>query len=149
MANYYDREFHRIPFDKWKALRRDSEYCTVRLYDNGSVKVFAKWLGMVENPNSTFPEYYPIFRLNVENYGSNGLLRYDPVEHGKMFKTENLVVAAYERFVERWTESYSDENGNFVEADNLLTPPPPPNPDAPDSDFSSVKGINIDDVGAW
>jgi hypothetical protein len=49
------------------------------------------------------------------------------------------------------TASHRNADGEFEEEDNSLTPPPPPDPDAPSSDVSHIKGIDLGDgdIGAW
>lgn len=146
---YYDREGFKISRERWSEFGNDDDYCTVRAFDNGAVKVTLVWLGRVDTLKDQWDFMYPIFRLNVANYNSNGELVADPVDDGKTFRLEREGIEAYEAFVAKWTESYLDDDGELVEVDNDIAPPPPPNPDAPASDVASVKGVEIDDVGAW
>jgi hypothetical protein len=92
-----------------------------------------------------------MFALCVGNYNANGDIKEDPVENGKTFAYEKDGIAAYEAFLERWTASHRNADGEFEEEDNALTPPPPPNPDAPSSDVAQFKGIDLGDgdIGAW
>lgn len=133
---------------EWSDLRKDLSYCSVRQFDNDIVRVEVKWHGLVRDPQNLFRETYPLFMLNVYNYNSFGDRVVDPVESGKTFPTEEAAVAFYEKFVERWSESYVDD-GVLVEVGNSLAPPPPPNLDAPSSEVASIKGIEDDGCGAW
>ncbi len=144
---YFDRDNNPITKEAWLAFRLDPSYLSIRLYDNEVVHLELLWHGVVDNPNLTFPSMYPLFYMVVMNYNGEGKAVPDPVENGKSYATIELGIAAYEKFLERWTNS-SKEEGVFVEKDNLLTPPPPPNPDAPAAK-AEYKNVEIDDCGAW
>lgn len=128
----------------WQAKRADPTYCTVRQYDNGVVQVTLKWSGVITQ--ATLEEYWPVYILLVKNYLSDGSTVNDPVDGDKTFPNELTGLAAYEEFLTRWTDctTTQDDEGNvvFVEADNALTPEPPPNPDRPTTVWESG-------VGAW
>lgn len=147
-TKYLDRNGVGITGEHWKKLRHDPNYRVVRRYSNGVVHVELEWLGTCDNPD-TFRDYYKLFVLKVNNFNEQGQLVPDPVENGKTFGFEHEAIRAYEQFLERWTESHRDEEGEFVEMDNDLIPPPPPNPDAPSSDVAEIKGMEDDGVGAW
>lgn len=128
----------------WKAKQMDATYKTVRTYDNAVVRVELTWSGRVVDPNNMFPLYYPVFILLVKNYKADGTLANDPVDSDKTYPDEATAIAAYEKFLKRWTECGEDDEGGFVEADNLLTPPPPPDPNRP-----ATESEDSGECGAW
>jgi hypothetical protein len=141
---YLDRELKPIPEIEWKKLAADPSYTIVRQYDNAVVQLTLKWSGRVENPSNTFPDYYPVFVILVKNYKADGMLANDPVEGDRTFANEADGIAAYETFLTRWTECSVDPDGAFIEADNDLTPPAPPDPNKP-----TTESEELGDVGAW
>lgn len=151
-TKYFGRDGRQCQKVEWRRLRDDDAYRIVREYDNEEISISIEWLGAVENAESLFPDCYKLFGLHVCNYNSVGNPTKDPVENGRTFPDEAAAIAAYEKFIERWTESQRNEDGVLVEEGNNLAPPPPPippNPDAPSSDVSGIKGIVDDGVGAW
>lgn len=150
MAKYFGRNGRPCQRNEWSRLRDDREYRIVREYDNGEIYVRLEWLGEVGDTN-TFRDCWKLFKLTVGNYTADGQLHDDPVENGKTFAYEATGIQAYEAFLERWTASQRNADGEFEEADNNLTPPPPPDPDAPSSDVTQIKGIDLGDgdIGAW
>lgn len=150
MAKYFGRDGLPCQRSEWSRLRSDRDYRIVKEYDNGQVYVCLEWLGEVAD-TSTFRDCWKMFALCVGNYNANGDIKEDPVENGKTFAYEKDGIAAYEAFLERWTASHRNADGEFEEEDNALTPPPPPNPDAPSSDVAQIKGIDLGDgdIGAW
>lgn len=150
MYGYFDKQGDGISHGEWLALTKDPAYVLLRQYDNGQVRATVTWEGKVLNPQNMLPDFYPVLRLSVSNYASDGSRRPDPVEDGKTFPNETAAVAAYEEFLERWTASHRVEDGQtgeseFVEVDNDLAPPPPPDKDAP---MSTVPDDD-DGIGAW
>lgn len=143
---YIDREGKLIGLSSWKAHRADPSYVTVREYDNGVVNVKLEWVGKVTEYGQVYPEFHKVFSLVVKNYTADGGLALDPVEQGRTFPTEEAAVKFYEEFLTKWTASEVNDFGEFVEADNALTPPPPPDPDAPTSAPSEDDTAG---VGAW
>lgn len=150
MAKYFGRDGRPCQRSEWSRLRDDREYRIIREYDNGQVYVRLEWLGEVADP-STFRDCWKMFALCVGNYNANGDIKEDPVENGKTFAYEKDGIAAYEAFLERWTASHRNADGEFEEEENTLTPPPPPDPDAPSTDASAVESVKLgeDDVGVW
>lgn len=150
MAKYFGRDGRPCQRVEWNRLRSDKNYATVREYDNGQVYVKLEWVGAVDD-TSTFRDCWKMFQLVVGNYTATGEIKPDPVENGKTFAYEVDGIKAYEDFLERWTASHRNADGEFEEEDNSLTPPPPPDPDAPSSDVAQIKGIDLDDgdIGAW
>lgn len=146
MANviYIGRDGALMRLADWKLKQADATYKTVREYDNAVVRVELTWSGRVVDPGNTFADYYPVFVLLVKNYKADGTLANDPVDSDKTFPNEALAVAAYQEFLKRWTECSSTETGAFVEADNLLAPPPPPDPNRPATESEDSGGC-----GAW
>lgn len=142
-VGYFDRAGLPITQAFWKEKQADPSYTTVRQYDNAVVKVTLKWNGRVTNTD-TFQDYWPMFILLVQNYTSDGSLANDPVAGDKTFGSEEAALKGYEDFLVDWTGSERDTEGAFVEADNLLTPPPPPDPNQP----ASVSE-ELGDEGAW
>jgi hypothetical protein len=128
---FVNREGVMISEADWRDLQKDPNYCTVRQYDNSVVQVTLKWVGRVPNPQNTFKEFWPVFILLVKNYKADGTLAVDPNDSDKTYYEEAHAIKAYEEFLLRWTESTVDEAGEFVEADNMLTPPAPPDPNKP------------------
>lgn len=143
---YLDRDGVRIDAAVYKQHLADPSYVIVREYDNGQVQARLKWTGRIENPGSTFADYYKLFVLEIKNYTGDGQLVPDPVDNGRTFASQQAAIAFYEAFLARWTKSNVDEFGEFVEADNALTPPPPPNPDKPASEPDAPE---LGGVGAW
>lgn len=148
-TGYVNRDGARIAREDWQHHRSDPDYITIKAYDNSEVSVNVEWVGKVEKIADSFPDMWKVFRLNVQNYNELGQAVVDPVEDGRWFPTKEKAIAAYENFLAGWTASHRDEDGKFVEEDNSLTPPPPPNPDAPDSDLTHIKGFEDDDTGVW
>lgn len=140
---YLDREGVAISQDDWRVKSKDPAYTTVEQYDNGVVQITLKWVGRVVNPQDLFPGFYPVYVLLVKNYRSDGSLANDPVDNDKTFQTEAAAVEEYRRFLLEWTQCTTDEEGAFVEADNTLTPPKPPDPNLPSSATDELDG------GAW
>lgn len=143
---YIDREGRLINQAAWNAHRADHAYTIVREYDNGVVNVKVEWKGRVTDYGQVYPEFHKVFGLVVKNYTADGSLALDPVEQGRTFPTEAAAVKFYEEFLVQWTDCEKDDNGEFIEADNALTPPPPPNPDAPAIEPDAPE---LGDVGAW
>lgn len=150
MAKYFGRDGRPCQRSEWSKLRSDRDYRIIREYDNGQVYVRLEWLGEVTDP-STFRDCWKMFAICVGNYNATGDIKEDPVENGKTFAYEADGIKAYEAFLERWTASHRNTDDEFEEEDNSLTPPPPPDPDAPSSDVSQIKGIDLGDgdIGAW
>lgn len=149
MAKYFGRDGRPVDAAKWATLRGDASYRIIREYRNDDVWVTLEWSGAVLDP-TIFRDCWPMFFLLVRN-ARNGNWVHDPVENGKTFAYEADGIKAYEAFLERWTASHRNEEGDFVEEDNELTPPPPPDPDAPSSSVAKIKGVDIGDgdIGAW
>jgi hypothetical protein len=146
-TTYYDREGERISLAAWKAKRADESYTRLKVYDNATVRVELEWVGVVRDASNSWADTWSLFKLSVSNYGSDGVLRADPIENGKTFFAEADALEAYNTFLERWTESHMVENGTtgemeLVEEGNTLVPEAPPDPNRPST-------IVEDDVGAW
>lgn len=141
---YIDRVGMLITAEAWKAKQSDESYTIVRQYDNGAVRLVLKWVGRVANPAQVFSAYYKVFVLLVQNYRSDGTLVNDPVDGDKTFPDEAAAIEGYEEFLLKWTSCESDEAGEFIEQDNDLTPPPPPDPNKP-----ATVSDELGDGGAW
>ncbi|UUZ75462.1 hypothetical protein LP414_27490 [Polaromonas sp. P1(28)-13] len=141
---FVGRDGARITPEDWKAKTADAAYSVVSQYDNGVVQVTLKWVGRVPNPENSYPEYWPVFRILVKNYCADGSLSNDPVDNDKTFPTEVAGKAAYEEFLSKWTACEVDAEGDFMEADNTLTPPKPPDPNKPNTESEE-----LGEVGAW
>lgn len=152
-TGYFNKDGARITAQDWSKLAKEPGYSKVIEYDNGVVRVRVIWVGKVLGIEMLYADMYKVFRLDVENYNAVGTLVPDPVSNGKWFPNKTAAIEAYEEFLERWTASHRSEEGEFVEEDNTLAPPPPPppppSPDAPTSDLASIKGVEDDGVGAW
>jgi hypothetical protein len=146
---YFGRDGRLCQRNEWARLRDDPSYRIVRQYDNGSIRIQVEWLGEVTDPQNLFPDMYRLFRINVWNYDAYNVLRPDPVRDGDTYPTEKTAIKAYEEFLLDWTNCSVTEDGDFIEEDNSLAPPPPLNPDAPTSEVTAIKGITDDGVGAW
>lgn len=142
---YLNREGKRITRDEFKARRADPEYCMVRQFDNGRVRAQLEWIGRIQNPDSTFPDYYKLFELHIHNYDSEGQLQKD-FASGETFSNEAAAIARYEEFLTKWAECVVNDFGKFEEVGNVLTPPPPPDPDAPSTEPDAPE---LGGVGAW
>lgn len=143
---YLDRDGAEITKDKWKELRADEPYKRVRLYDNGVVHVELEWIGRITDLNKVWPDYYKVIKLTVQNYGSTGKLVPDPVDQDKFFPNQAAAIKFYEEFLTKWTNSGENDVGIFQEADNLLTPPEPEDPNRPES---VIQDEAFADVGSW
>jgi len=146
-VTYYDREGERISLTAWRERLKDVSYSTLKQYDNGTVRITLDWVGRVRDAANSFRETWPLFVLHVNNYGSDGVLRADPIEDGRTFPDEEAALKAYTEFLTRWTESHVVENGitgemELVEEGNTLVPDAPPDPNRPTTTVE-------DDVGAW
>lgn len=150
MAKYFGKDQRQLQQVEWNRLRCNKDYAVIREYDNGQVYVRLEWLGSIDDV-TVFRDCWKMFQLIVGNYNANGEIKPDPVENLKTFAYEDEAVKAYEDFLERWTASHRNADGEFEEEDNELTPPPPPDPDAPSSDVANVKGVDLGDgdIGAW
>lgn len=146
---YINRDGAMIPKDDWEARQKDDNYRIVRTYDNGEVYAEIVWVGRVVNPDDTWPDMWKIFQINVFNYNEFGDKIADPVMFGKWYSNLLSAESDFEAFLVKWTDSHINEDGKYVEADNLLAPPPAPNLDAPTSDIEHIKGLTEDGVGAW
>lgn len=151
MIHYFDRELNPITQSQWMEHFSNDSYQVVRRFDNGKVAVRLLWSGSVTSKEMTnlMPEYYPIFKIRVMNYNSAGVLVPDPVDDEKTFGDEQAASNYMNSFLERYTDCHWEgKNGYdvFVEPDNLLTPPTPPNPDAPSD--KEIEGLT-DEIGAW
>ena len=153
MAKYFGKDQRQLQRVEWNRLRQDRNYRVVREYDNGVIYVRLEWRGEIDDI-ATFRDCWKMFVLHVGNYTDTGDIRPDPVENCRTFAYEADGIAAYEKFLESWTLSHRNADGEFEEEDNNLIPEPPPappNPDAPTSDMSAVKGLDLgdSDIGAW
>ena len=144
---FVTRDGVRIPKIEWEKLQADDSYRLPDRFDNGIVHVEIEWVGKVAQPN-TFRDYWPVFRMNVQNY-RDGVLVDDPADDGETFPDYAAAKKRYEEFLVKWSECSVNDFGEFVEEGNSLAPPPPPNPDAPDSAEDVVAGVLDDGVGAW
>ena len=145
-VKFIGRDGQPMSADDWKAKKDDPAYAIVEQYDNAVVRLTLKWSGRVNNPSNTFPEYWPVYVLLVQNYRDDGSLVNDPVDNDKNFPSEETAVEGYRQFLLKWTKCTADEAGEFTEVDNDLTPPPPPDPNKPsqEPDDPALGG-----VGAW
>ncbi len=143
---YIDREGNAITQKDWKDKQATPSYATVQEYDNGVVRLTLKWIGKVDRPHDTYPEYWKLYVLLVKNYRPDGTLVNDPVDNDQYFPNEEKAVAAYQSFLLKWTACQADEAGEFMEADNTLTPPPPPDPNRPSTEAEEPE---LGGVGAW
>jgi hypothetical protein len=147
MALYFDRDGKSIPHTKWRELNNDPTYRILKEFDNGKVQVRLIWNGSLTLQQKTsFRETWPLFALRVMNYNAEGKLRPDPSRDGETFAYENEALNGYEEFLITWADCHIDDDGNLVEVDNHLAPPPPPDPDAP---TSVLKDAPPDFGAAW
>jgi len=144
---YYDRTGRPMSLAEWKLKSEDEDYRLIRNFDNGVVKARLVWLGKLSSiEKSSFRDTWPLFSINVWNYGSDGQLRVDPNMSGQTFAHEQNAIDCYEDFLLTWTDCDRDDDGKFFEVDNIYTPPPPPDPNKP-ADVK-IEGLT-DDFGAW
>jgi hypothetical protein len=148
-TKYFARDGRQIDAKTWSKLLRDLDYCAVRMFENDKVRVVLDWTGIVPNADQFFPDHYPVYSLHVDNYNHAGEPFRDPVEDGRTFPNEAVAITAYEKFLKKWTDSFIDEEGKFVDLGNEAKPPAPPSLDAPTSSVKSIKGMENDDVGVW
>lgn len=146
-TRYIDREGNAITEADWKKKQADAAYAVVKEYDNGVVRVTLKWNGRIAGPDATsYPDYWPVFVLLVKNYKADGTLVNDPADNDQKFPNEEAAIKAYEAFLTKWTESQIGESGEFQEEGNVLTPPPPPDPNKPQTEVDIPE---LGGVGAW
>ena len=141
---YFDKFNCGISRERWNELRSDPAYYVCREYENEAVHLKVIWNGKVSKSEyeNLLSSYYPIFKLTVLNSVGCGKWVDDPVESGVTFPTLELANHHVNDFLAKNTNSHWSEKG-FVEPDNKLIPPPPPDPDLPVS-----TGLT-DDFGAW
>lgn len=147
MANkHIDREGMPITQTRWHDLAKDESYVKVRRFDNGKVFAELLWYGAIpeKDVRNVLPEFYKVYSLIVKNYREDGSLVYDPAS-GETYPDEKSAIAGYEEFIFKHGECVID-NGELVEVNNKLAPPPPPNLDAPAE--KPIEGLT-DDFGAW
>lgn len=144
--HYVDREGIVISKSGWHELQADPEYRNLREFSNDKVRILLYWSGSLSGKEyHSWPELWPVFRLSVWNYNEQGVAQRDPVRDGDSFATEKEALAGYESILTEWTDCHYRHDGSFVEVDNDLAPPPPPDPNIP---TSVPKGMASDFV-AW
>lgn len=144
---YLNRDGLRIDKAKWTELQKDDSYRVIREFDNGKVRVRLVWEGRVDKAHAqSFRDTWPIFSMGVWNYRADGSMVIDPVKNGETYSHIEEAVRAYEEFLIDWTDCEEGDDGRLIEVDNLLTPPPPPDPNKP-ADVV-IEGLT-DDFGAW
>lgn len=143
---YLARDGSRITKEDWTEKRADATYSVLGEYDNGQVYAKLDWLGRIPKPDEVFPDYYKLFRFTVSNYTADGSKVRDPVEGEVFFAYETAALAHYQEFLAKWTACEIEASGAFVEADNALIPPPPPDPNKP---ASEPEAPELGGVGAW
>jgi len=143
---YMNRAGEVIDQATYRAHLAEPSYVIVREYDNGQTQARLKWVGRIVDPHQTFPEFYKLFVLEIKNYTADGQLVPDPAEGQTFYPNEDAGIKAYETFLTKWTKSGVDEFGDFIEADNALIPPPPPDPNKPASEPDAPE---LGGVGAW
>ena len=143
---YLDRGGRRIDSTQWQKLQADESYRIIRLYDNGEIRLMVAWKGKMSlQQKNSFRDTWPLFEIGMWNYDSEGVLRPDPVVNGNTYPTIELAVKAYEDILLTWTNSEVDDEGQLIEVDNNLAPPPPPDPNKPESKIKELP----DDFVAW
>lgn len=128
-TQYLDRKDNEIKREAWIELRQDQAYCSVKRYDNGSVRVEVEWYGKVDGAQNVFDAYKKVFAVRVHNYLEDGSMVKDALNGETWHRNEAEALKHYEEFLVEWTESH-DNGGKFVEEGNTLKPI---NPDLPDS----------------
>lgn len=143
---YLDREGTRINKDQWTEKQKDASYRILREFDNGTVFLRLMWNGrMTVQEMAGFRDYWPLFQMAAGNYTADGSLQPDPNLNGETYSSEEAGIQAYEKFLETWTDCERKDNGKFVEVDNQLAPPPPPDPDIP----KELSKGDADSFGSW
>jgi hypothetical protein len=130
-TEYLDRKDAVITKERWKELRDDPVYKSVRRYDNGKVHVEIEWYGKVPNPAGTWESLKKVFKFTASNYTVEGKLVPDGANGEVWFRTEEAAVEHYEKFLADWTESQIVA-GKFVEEGNTLKTL---DPDLPESEI--------------
>lgn len=143
---YFDKNSEPIDRSCWNSLFNDPFYKVVREYQNDQVWMSLIWMGVISDQEkiNLLPEYYPLFKLYVKNCLDDAWV-HDPIENGKTFSTIEKANAHIDKFLEKYTHCHWNK-GKFVELDNKLTPPPPPDPDLPSE--KEIAGLT-DSFGAW
>lgn len=140
---YLDHDGKLISQATYEKCQADQNYRVLRQYDNNAVRIELLWTGKIANYGQVFPDFYKLFTLRVHNYRDGALVK-DITQDGQTFPTMEKAIAGYETLLLQWTDCVTNSEGDFVEVDNTLTPPPPPNPDRPENDAEDMGG-----VGAW
>lgn len=135
-TEYIDRDDAVIDREKWKELRSDAAYCSVKRYDNGTVNLEVEWWGKVDNAQNLFDAYKGVYKVKVSNYTEDGKLHPDGANGCTMHRSEAEAVKHYEEFLLQWTESHA-KGGKFIEEGNTLKPL---NPDLPESEIMTPDG---------
>jgi len=144
---YLDKTGLRIDKAKWTELKKDESYSVIREYDNGKVRVRLTWQGnLTPQQASSFRDTWPVFCIGVWNYRADGTMVPDPVINGQTFATIDEALNTYEEFLITWADAELNDDGDLIEKDNLLAPPPPPDPNKP-ADVE-IEGLT-DSFGAW
>lgn len=118
---YKDREGDLIDAARWESLRSDESYSILGNFENEKVKIRAEWVGKPHDPK-VMEEYWEIYSLEVWNwYEGKWVLD----TSSRYYFSEAQMMAQYRAFLKRYTECHDDEEGNFVEVGNKLTPPDP------------------------
>lgn len=144
---YIGRDGSRLTKESWDRLQQDPSKRIVREYDNGEIQVRLIWNGrMTKTQAQSFRDTWPVFEIRVMNYNAEGRLVPDPVADNSTFPSENEAINAYEEFLITWADCEVGDDGNLIEKDNHLAPPPPPDPDAP---TSVLKDAPPDFGAAW
>lgn len=133
-------------------LHAKPEAWTIRRYENDRVRAILTTMGRVFNVDTVPPEHWMRFELAVWNIVTKDIegndlpepKGYPDTDASGKFRTKEEAIAAYERFLAKWTECEFDSySGEFVEEGNKFVPPSKDRPTVVES--SPI----AQDFGSW
>lgn len=150
---YIDRDGEQISAHRWKDLRSDPRYCTIRGYDNGVYSVRVAWLGEIQKPNAVRVEDWKPYVFAVGKRSEKIADNIDPQPETRKCRTEQEAIEAYEDFLVRkcgceWFPSPGGQGNaanpgfHFIERGNFLKPM---SADVP----TAIGGKGAELVGSW
>ena len=144
-----------ISRDAWKEqMATNPKAYVIREFDDGRIYACLKVADKIPNVRDIPKEYWKVFEIVVENilttdYEGNPLpepKRVPDVDASRGYCNREDATKAYEDFLEDYTKSFRDDSGALIEEGNSLTPPVPPDPDAP----THVENPEIEEAaGSW
>lgn len=120
-----------------KADEKEAAAETIVDFANDRMTIKVIFNGKLDDGENYFPRNRPLFTAHVHNWTGKSWVS-DAVEHEKTFPNEKMAHKWYQEFLMDWSDSYYDDEGEFVEVGNKLTPPKPADPNKPMSRIESA-----------